>query len=82
MAAPLLSILIANLTGSWRYAFIFMSVPILLIGVLVWFLARDQERANIQASAGESDRYAFSKLCASWVSWWPSPCSPSCWSPV
>ena len=53
MAAPLLSILIANLTGSWRYAFIFMSVPILLIGVLVWFLARDQEKANIQASAGE-----------------------------
>lgn len=53
MAAPLLAILVANLSGSWRYSFIAMGVPALIAGLLVLIVARAQERANISAVARE-----------------------------
>lgn len=51
--APLLTILVANFTGSWRNSFVAMGIPVLLAGVLVWMLARAQESANVKAAARE-----------------------------
>ncbi|MHB0869589.1 MAG: MFS transporter [Chloroflexota bacterium] len=53
MAAPLVAILVANVTGSWRSSFVVLGVPILLAGLLVWTLARAQERVNVKAAARE-----------------------------
>src|SRR5450756_886783 len=49
-AAPVVAMIVTSATGSWRTAFIVMGLPVILGGVLVWFLARSQETANVKAS--------------------------------
>lgn len=49
-AAPVVAMIVTSATGSWRTAFIVMGLPVILGGVLVWFLARSQETANVRAS--------------------------------
>ena len=51
MAAPLVAILVANATGSWRDSFLAMGCPVLLAGVLVWVVARSQDRVSREAAA-------------------------------
>jgi MFS family permease len=51
MVAPVVAILVANVTGSWRNSFMVMGLPVLVAGVLIWMVARSQDTANRKAAA-------------------------------
>lgn len=53
MAAPVLAILVANLTGSWRNSFLVAGLPVFIAGVLVWTMLRSQEISAQKRAAAE-----------------------------
>jgi MFS transporter, FSR family, fosmidomycin resistance protein len=54
MAAPMMAILVANVTGSWRNSFLAASLPVFAAGVLVWVLLRSQEESSAREVAREA----------------------------
>ena len=51
MAAPVITILVANLTGSWRYSFVAIAVPIFLASAIVWLVRPPSETAHVQIAS-------------------------------
>jgi MFS family permease len=60
MVAPFLAVLIARLSGSWRFAFIVLALPALVAGFLLWVTVRGQgeEAAKVTADSLE-DKLAW-----------------------
>jgi MFS transporter, FSR family, fosmidomycin resistance protein len=54
MAAPVIAILVANATGSWRNSFLVAALPVFLAGVLVWTVLRSHEESSAKRMAGEA----------------------------
>jgi MFS transporter, FSR family, fosmidomycin resistance protein len=54
MAAPVIAILVANATGSWRNSFLVAALPAFLAGVLVWTVLRSHEESSAKRMAGEA----------------------------
>jgi MFS family permease len=53
MAAPVMAILVANVTGSWRNSFLVAALPVFLAGILVWTILRRHEESSARAMAGD-----------------------------
>gem|GEM_PF-1232422 len=50
LAAPVASILVAGLTGSWRNSFLLIGLPTLLAAAVIWFAASAQDRAVLKVT--------------------------------
>jgi FSR family fosmidomycin resistance protein-like MFS transporter len=49
---PLLAVLIARLSGSWRFAFIVLALPALMAGLLLWATVRGRKGTKTKVTSG------------------------------
>lgn len=54
LVTPVLAVSIATWAGAWRWAFILLAIPALLMGPLLWFVTRKSNENSQAADEGES----------------------------
>jgi FSR family fosmidomycin resistance protein-like MFS transporter len=54
LVTPVLAVAIASWLGAWRWSFLVLAVPTLVMGVVVWFATREPRRAGQGTAEGEA----------------------------
>jgi len=53
LITPVLAVAIASWLGAWRWSFLVLAIPTLLMGIVLWFATRDPQRAGQAAEGSE-----------------------------